>query len=229
MHDYYIREAKSLAQEGKYEEALKDLSYLKPYYNEEEISKLEDEYNKYISNYTMTSDDIINLICRRSDENKNDLSVVSYLQTVNGKRYYYGEVLKDEKVINEVLIDTETKRLYSYKSDKKEYNCNYSDAYFKIDEESGEIILSIDKEKAKIILEDKFKEEEKKYKNIELLNDKKIEKYMNDDLKKKIEENGDIYYYFLVKTGWFKPKEVYMVNMYNKIIYTLADDKVQPK
>ena len=89
MHDYYIREAKSLAQEGKYEEALKDLSYLKPYYNEEEISKLEDEYNKYISNYTMTSDDIINLICRRSDENKNDLSVVSYLQTVNGKRYYY--------------------------------------------------------------------------------------------------------------------------------------------
>ena len=74
-----------------------------------------------------------------------------------------------------------------------------------------------------------FKEEEKKYKNIELLNDKKIEKYMNDDLKKKIEENGDIYYYFLVKTGWFKPKEVYMVNMYNKMIYTLADDKVQPK
>ena len=69
----------------------------------------------------------------------------------------------------------------------------------------------------------------RKYKNIELLNDKKIEKYMNDDLKKKIEENGDIYYYFLVKTGWFKPKEVYMVNMYNKIIYTLADDKVQPK
>ena len=65
--------------------------------------------------------------------------------------------------------------------------------------------------------------------NIELLNDKKIEKYMNDDLKKKIEENGDIYYYFLVKTGWFKPKEVYMVNMYNKMIYTLADDKVQPK
>ena len=69
----------------------------------------------------------------------------------------------------------------------------------------------------------------RKYKNIELLNDKKIEKYMNDDLKKKIEENGDIYYYFLVKTGWFKPKEVYMVNMYNKMIYTLADDKVQPK
>ena len=114
-----------------------------------------------------------------------------------------------------------------------------SDFYHKFEEDikitnNGNIVeyereVSIDKEKAKIILEDKFKEEEKKYKNIELLNDKKIEKYMNDDLKKKIEENGDIYYYFLVKTGWFKPKEVYMVNMYNKMIYTLADDKVQPK
>ena len=70
--------------------------------------------------------------------------------------------------------------------------------------------MASSKEYLTFILEDKFKEEEKKYKNIELLNDKKIEKYMNDDLKKKIEENGDIYYYFLVKTGWFKPKEVYM-------------------
>ena len=28
------------------------------------------------------------------------------------------EKLKDDKVINEVLVDTETKKLYSYKSDK---------------------------------------------------------------------------------------------------------------
>ena len=73
MHDYYIALAKSLAEEGKYEEALKNLSYLNPYYNEEEISKLEDEYNKSISNYTMTSNDIKNLICRRSNEKKEDL------------------------------------------------------------------------------------------------------------------------------------------------------------
>lgn len=227
MHDYYINQAKNLAKEGKYEEALKNLGYLNPYYDEEEIKKLEDEYNKYISNYTMTSDDIISLICRRSDENKKDLSVVSYLQTVNGKRYYYGEVLKNQKIINEVLIDTETKKMYSYKSDKKDYECNYSDAYFKIDENSGEIIFSIDKEEGKSVLENKLEEKGAKYKSIESIESNKLKKYVNDDLKNKMEKNGDIYYYFSVKTGWFKPKEIYMVNIYDKTTYILINDKVQ--
>ncbi len=78
--------------------------------------------------------------------------------------------------------------MYSYKSDKKDYNCNYSDAYFKIDENSGEIILSIDKEEAKNILENKLKEDEKKYKSIKELNNKEIEKYNNDELKKMIKK-----------------------------------------
>ncbi len=227
MHDYYINQAKNLAKEGKYEEALKNLGYLNPYYDEEEIKKLEDEYNKYISNYTMTSDDIISLICRRSDENKKDLSVVSYLQTVNGKRYYYGEVLKNQKIINEVLIDTETKKMYSYKSDKKDYECNYSDAYFKIDENSGEIIFSIDKEEGKYVLENKLEEKGAKYKSIESIESNKLKKYVNDDLKNKMKKNGDIYYYFSVKAGWFKPKEIYMVNIYDKTTYILINDKVQ--
>lgn len=227
MRDYYVSQAKSLAKEGKYEDALKYLSYLKPYYNEDEINELEDEYNKYVSDYTMTSNDIINLISRRSSENKDDLSVVSYLQTINGKRYYYGEVLKNDKVINEVLIDTETKKLYSYKSDKKDYKCDYSDAYFKIDENSGEIIFSISKDEAKSILEDKFAEDEKKYKSVELLAEDKQEKYSNDDLKNMINKNGNIYYYFIVKTGWFKPKEIYMVNIYDKTTYSLTNDKIE--
>ena len=227
MYDYYINQAKNLGNEGKYEEALKYLSYLSPYYNEDEIKDLEDQYNKYISNYTMTSDDIINLIVRRSNENKNDLSVVSYLQTVNGKRYYYGEVVKNNKVINEVLIDTETKELYSYKSDKKDYNCDYSDAYFKIDENSGQIIFSMSKDEAKSILEEKLEENEKKYNSIELLDEDKQEKYSNDDLKNIIDKNGNIYYYFMVKTGWFKPKEIYMVNIYDKTTYNLTKEEIQ--
>lgn len=226
MHDYYISQAKSLAEEGKYEEALKNLSYLNPYYDDN-ISELEEEYNKFISNYTMTSDDIINMIARRSDEKKEDLSVVSYLQTIGGKRYYYGEVSKNEKIINEVLIDTETKKLYSYKSDKKDYNCDYSDAYFKIDENSGETIFSIDKEQAKDILESKFEEENKKYKSIELLENNKIEKYNNDDLKNMINKNGSVYYYFSVKIGWFRAKEIYMINMYDRTLYQLVNDEVQ--
>ena len=227
MYDYYINNAKGLADEGKYEEGLKYLSYLKPYYDEDEINDLEEKYNKYISNYTMTSDDIINLIARRSNENKNDLSVISYLQTVNGKRYYYGEVIKNDKVINEVLIDTETKELYSYKSDKKDYDCSYSDAFFKIDENSGQIILSINKNEAKSILEDKLEENEKKYKSIELLDKDKQEKYSNDDLKNMINQNGNIYYYFIVKTGWFKPKEIYIINIYDKATYNLTKDEIQ--
>ncbi|WP_434794630.1 hypothetical protein TPDSL_17140 [Terrisporobacter petrolearius] len=230
MHDYYISQAKSLASEGKYEEALKYLSYLSPYYDEEEINNLMEQYNKYVSNYTMTSSDIINLISRRSNENKDDLSVVSYLQTVNGKRYYYGEIMKNDKVINEVLIDTDTKKLYSYKSDKKDYNCNYCDAYFKIDEDSGQIIFSISKDEAKSILEDKLKENAKDYNSIELLDEDKQEKYSNNEVKNMIKENGNIYYYFTVKTGWFnwfKPKEIYMINIYDKTVYNLENDKVQ--
>lgn len=228
MYDYYIGQAKSSANEGKYEEALKYLSYLNPYYDEEEINELEDEYNKYISDYTMTSDEIISLIARRSGESKKDLSVVSYLQTLNGKRYYYAEVIKYEEVINEVLIDTETKNLYSYKSNKKDYNCDFSDAYFKIDESSGEITFSIDSEQGQAKLEKIFTSEEKKYNNIELLNNKEIEKYSNEELEKMVKENGNIYYYYLVKTGWFKPKEVYIVDMYSKNIYKLNEDKVEP-
>lgn len=227
MYDYYINQAKSLADEGKYEDALKYLSYLNPYYDEDEINNLEDKYNKYISNYTMTSNDIINLIARRSNDNKNDLSVISYLQTVNGKRYYYGEVIKNDKVINEVLIDTETKELYSYKSDKKDYNCSYSDAYFKIDENSGEIIFSINEDYAKSILEDKLKENEKKYNSIELLDEEKQEKYINDDLESMINKNGNIYYYLMVKKGWFRPKEIYLVNIYDKTTYNLTKDKIK--
>ena len=42
-----------------------------------------------------------------------------------------------------------------------------------------------------------------------------------------IKNNGNIYYYFLVKAGWFKPKEVYIVNIYNKEIYTLTESGVE--
>ena len=227
MYDYYINQATSLANEGKYEEALVYLNYLKPYYDEEELNNLIDDYNKYISNYTMTSDDIISLISRRSNENKDDISIVSYLQTINGKRYYYAEVLKNNKVINEVLIDTETKKIYSYKSDKKNYSCDYSDAYFKIDEETGDIIFSLNKEEAKSILENKLNDNGKNYKSIEVLDESKQKKYSSDDLIDMIDENGNIYYYFIIKTGWFKPKEVYMVNIYDETVYKLTDDKVE--
>ena len=228
MYDYYMDNAKNLANGGKYEEAVKYLGYLTPYYDEEEIDELIEEYNGYISNYTMSTDDIISLISRRGNLNKNDLEIVSYLQTINSRRYYYAEVIKDNKVINEVLIDTKNKNMYSYKSDKKDYDCTYSDGYFKIDENSGQIILSIDKNEGRNILEEELNSDEKKYKNIKELNNNEIKKYNNNELNKMIKNNGNIYYYYLINTGWFKPKEVYIVNIYNKEIYTLTENGVEP-
>ena len=97
----------------------------------------------------------------------------------------------------------------------------------KIDENSGETIFSIDKEQAKDILESKFEEENKKYKSMELLENKKIEKYNNDDLKNMINKNGNVYYYFSVKIGWFRAKETYVINMYDRTLYQLVNDEVQ--
>ncbi|MEG2362973.1 MAG: UbiD family decarboxylase [Terrisporobacter sp.] len=227
MYDYYLEQGKYFAEEGKYEEALKYLSYLNPYYDNEKIDELEEEYNKYISHYTMTSDDIISLIARRSSESKKDLSVNSYLQTINGKRYYYGEVLKEDEVINEVLIDAKTKKIYSYKSQKKDYVSEYSDAYYYFDEISGQMKFSISKESAQSMLEKVFNENNKKYNSVKLLTVEEIEKYSNKDLEKMTKKNGNIYYYFSVKTGWFKPKEVFSIDMYNKIIYSIEDEVVK--
>ena len=109
---------------------------------------------------------------------------------------------------------------------KKDYRL-INNFYFKIDENSGETIFSIDKEQAKDILESKFEEENKKYKSIELLENKKIEKYNNDDLKNMINKNGNVYYYFSVKIGWFRAKETYVINMYDRTLYQLVNDEVQ--
>ena len=55
-----------------------------------------------------------------------------------------------------------------------------------------------------------------------------IEKYVNkEQLNKLVEKNNNIYYYVLVKKGWFSlTKEVYLVNMYNKTVYKCVDDKI---
>ncbi len=226
MYDYYISQAKGFEQEGKYEEALKHISYLEPYYEDEEIALLEEKYNENILSYTMTSNDIISLVSRRSNERKENLSVTSYLQTINGKRYYYGEIIKNENVIDEVLIDTQTKDIYSYKSDKKNYNSNYSDAHFMIDENSGEIILSSKKEEAKSILQSKFEESKREVKDIKLLNSDEKQRYINSTLENMINQNGDIYYYFETKWGWFRPKEIYIMNIYDKTFYKVEGDEV---
>ena len=65
---------------GNFEEALKYIQYLKKYYEEDEnILSLEKEYEKKLSLYTLTSDDIINLISRKNGKSKDTLSIRTYL------------------------------------------------------------------------------------------------------------------------------------------------------
>ena len=200
MYDYYISQSNISSKEGKYEEALVYLTYLKPYYpNDEEIEQLEDEYKKKISVYTLSSEDIKNLISKKSEIDADLLSVISYQQTVGKTIYYYAEIVKDNKVINEVLVDAKTKKIYSYKSEKVDYDCNYSEGFYKIDEE-GNYIFAISSKEAASIVKDKLSATKEDYNKFEMKSKSEVLKYINEaELNKLIDKNNNIYYYALVK------------------------------
>ena len=74
--------------------------------------------------YTLTTDDILNLIAKKSDKKKSNLSVNSFQQMVGEKKYYYTEVYEYDTLIDEVLIDAKSKKIYSYKDLNKDYKTN---------------------------------------------------------------------------------------------------------
>lgn len=228
MYDYYISQANSSSSEGQYEDALVYLTYLKPYYpNDEKIEQLEDEYKEKISVYTLSSDDILNLISKKSGIDAKQLSVISYQQTIEDKIYYYAEIVKDNKVINEVLVEAKSKKIYSYKSEKIDYDCEYSDGYYKVDE-SGNYVFAMNSKDAATIVRDKLSDKKEKFNDLEVKFKSDILKYTNQEqLDKLIQKNNNIYYYVLVKKGWFSlTKEVYLVNMYDKTVYKCVDNKI---
>ena len=228
MYDYYISQSKNSSKKGNYEEALVYLTYLKPYYpNDEKIEELEDEYKEKISVYILTSDDILNLISKRSKIDSSELSVISYQQTIDGTLYYYAEVVRDNKIYNEVLVEPKEKKIYSYKSEKVDYDCEYSDGYYKVDED-GKYIFAITSKDAASIVRDRLSSKKEEFNDLEVKFKSDIEKYVNkEQLNKLVEKNNNIYYYVLVKKGWFSlTKEVYLVNMYNKTVYKCVDDKI---
>ena len=228
MYDYYISQSKNSSKKGNYEEALVYLTYLKPYYpNDEKIEELEDEYKEKISVYTLTSDDILNLISKRIKIYSSELSVISYQQTIGGTLYYYAEVVRDNKIYNEVLVEPKEKKIYSYKSEKVDYDCEYSDGYYKVDED-GKYIFAITSKDAASIVRDRLSSKKEEFNDLEVKFKSDIEKYVNkEQLNKLVEKNNNIYYYVLVKKGWFSlTKEVYLVNMYNKTVYKCVDDKI---
>ena len=219
MYDYYLSQSKSSASQGDYEEALIYLSYLKPYYKQDEkIEELENNYRKKVSIYILSSDDILNLISKRSKIDAELLSVMSYQQTIDKEIYYYAEVVKDDKIINEVLIEAKNKKIYSYKSEKVDYKCDYSDGFYKVDED-GKYLFAISSKEAATLVKDKLSNKKEDY--------NKLEMKSKEEINKLVDKNNDIYHYALVKKGWFSiKKEVYLVDMYNKTVYKCVDNKI---
>lgn len=229
MYDYYIEKAEESNDEGNYEEALQYLSYIKKYYfDDENVLELEKKYQKNLSMYTLTSDDIINLITRKSGINKKYLSINSYQDMINGKKHYYVEVFEHETLIDELLINAENKEIYSYKDINKQYNTNYSDGYFRILDD-GQVQFSISEDKAQFLLKNKLETKGVKYKNINTVSKERAKRNINEniDLDKFLGKNEDLYYYEIVNKGFFKPKDVYLINIYSEKIYKVTDDKIK--
>ena len=229
MYDYYIDKSKESNKNGDYEEALQYIDYLKEYYiDNETILELEKQYQANLAMYTLTTDDILNLIAKKSDKKKSNLSVNSFQQMVDDKKYYYTEVYEYDTLIDEVLIDAKSKKVYSYKDLNKDYKTNYSDGYFRVTSD-GSIQFSVSEEKAQFILEKKLEENKNKYKKITSVSKDKMYKYIDNqkDLEKQLNNDGDVYYYLIVNKGLFKKKEVYIINMYTEKVYSIDDNGIK--
>lgn len=229
MYNYYIDKSKEANKNGDYEEALQYIDYIKEYYiDDETILELEKQYQTNLAMYTLTTDDILNLIAKKSNKKKSNLSVNSFQQMVDDKKYYYTEVYEHDTLIDEVLIDAKSKEIYSYKDSNKDYKTNYSDGYFRVTSD-GSIQFAITEEKAQFILEKKLEEKQNKYKKIISVSNDKIDKYIDNkvDLDKKLKDDGDIYYYKVVNKGLFKKKEVYIINMYTEKVYLIDNDGIK--
>lgn len=229
MYNYYIEKSEESNKAGNYEEALQYIDYLKPYYvDDEKIQKLERTYQKNLSLYTLTSEDIINLIVKKSGKHKDSITINSLQQMIGDNKYYYVEVFEYDKLVDEILVDPKVKKIYSYKDSNKNYNSEYSDGYFKVDE-SGKFSFSISEGEAEFLLENRLEEKNENYKSITIVSESKANRYIDgqeklDDL---LGKDKDIYHYAIVNKGFFKKKQVYIVNIYNKKIYSVSNEGIK--
>ena len=223
MYDYYIEKSRESNKNGNYEEALQYIDYIKEYYiNDETILELEKEYQTNLDMYTLTTNDIINLIAKKSKKDKDNLSISSFQQMIDDNKYYYTEVYEYDILIDEVLINAKNKKLYSYNDVNKNYKTNYSDGYFRV-KPDGSIQFAISEENAQFILKKRLDEKQNEYKKVFGVSRDKVDKYINDKI---LKDNSDIYYYEVVNKGLFKKKEVYMINMYDKKVYVIDSDGI---
>ncbi|WP_155484303.1 UbiD family decarboxylase [Paraclostridium sordellii] len=228
MYDYYIEKANTENENGNYQQALEYIDYLKQYYLDDDyLNELSSKYEKNLKMYSMTNDEIVALISKKSGMDKADIRTNIFQQMVNGSKYYYVETFVNKDRVDEFLINPRNKKVYSYLDEKKTYNNNYSDGYWRATKD-GSVEFTISKNTAISILEKKLKEHSEKYKYVTIEEKNNALKYIEnkEQLDKFIGKNNDIYYYAVVNRGFFKSKEVYLINPYTKQIYKVSADKI---
>ncbi|MBW4863737.1 MAG: UbiD family decarboxylase [Paeniclostridium sp.] len=228
MYDYYIEKANTENENGNYQQALEYIEYLKQYYLDDDyLNELSSKYEKNLKMYSMTNDEIVALISKKSGMDKADIRTNIFQQMVNGSKYYYVETFVNKDRVDEFLINPRNKKVYSYLDEKKTYKNNYSDGYWRATKD-GSVEFTISKNTAISILEKKLKEHSEKYKYVTIEEKNNALKYIEnkEQLDKFIGKNNDIYYYAVVNRGFFKSKEVYLINPYTKQIYKVSEDKI---
>lgn len=229
MYDYYINKAENENQNGNYQSAIEYINYLKQYYiDDERLNELSKKYEKNLQKYSMTNDEIITLISKKSGINRSSITINAYQQIIEGNKYYYVEAFDNGDQIDEFLIEARSKKLYSYLDENKSYNNYYSDGYWRRIE-NGQIEFSISKNNAESILEKKLSENNEKYKYVKVEDKSKILKYIsnNSAVDKFINNKNDIHYYLLVNRGIFKSKKLYMINVYTKQLYSIDENGIK--
>ncbi|TQQ85828.1 hypothetical protein EXD82_01030 [Peptacetobacter hominis] len=228
MYDYYIEQAKSFSNDGDYESALEYVEYVKKYYpDDEKVNELVKTYSEKVSVYTLKTSDIKEIYSDVSGVESKDIEVSMLPQMYNGKKYYYAEVMKNKKVIDEILVNPEDKKVYSYKGENRSYNIDYTEDYFRVNTD-GNIEFSINKTDAEKVLKDKFEKKKINYKNIKEIDTSKAEHYTGSEksISEMTSSSEETYYYFLCDNGFFSKKELYCVNMYNSQVYIFQNNKI---
>lgn len=228
MYDYYIAKSKEANTSGDYELALEYIEYLKTYYPDDtEVQKLDKEFQKNLSLYTLSNDDILNIFSKESGVEKNKLSINSLPQMIGNNKYYYVEVYEGDKLVNEALVSAETKYVYSYKYGKMDYDISYGKGYFMIDQ-NGDFKFSIDEKTALTTIEKRLNDKDIKYKKAEIIDHDKANRYIKDsqDIDEVFGDKKNIYYLAVVNKGFFKKKDILAINIYTKQIYDVSDGKL---
>lgn len=229
MYEYYIEKAKTENKNGNYQKSLEYIDYLKQYYLDDEfLGELSSEFEKNLEMYNMTNDEVIQLISKKSGIDAVDIKANIFQQMLNGSKYYYAEVFVGKDKIDEFLIDPRNKKVYSYLDEQKSYNNSYGDGHWRATS-NGNVEFTISKSTAQSILQKKLKGIDEKFKYVTIEEKEKALRYVDNKevVDKFIGKKNDIYYYGVVNRGFFKSKEVYLINPYSKEIYKIDESSIK--